>query len=114
MNSPQSIPLADLERSIAASFETPGASYVGRFVAFDQRQQTDIRGQLLSFADGAPRMQWLITVEQANGDHVTFYAKGGNFKAARGSGDSMLAAIAAAVRAAGAGAVAVGGELTVA
>jgi hypothetical protein len=108
-----SLPLSDLESSPSAKFTEIGDKYAGRIVAMNERQQTDINGKLLAFDDGTPRMQWVITIEQASGDNVQLYAKGGNFKAAKGTGNSMLSAIGAAVRAAGAGAVDVGGQLAV-
>ena len=113
-NSPNSIPLSELEASPAAKWDRIGDSYSGRILSMTQRQQTDTAGRLLEFSDGTPRMQWIITIEQANGDAVALYAKGGNFKAVSGQGNSMLAAIGAAVRAAGATAVEVGAELAVA
>lgn len=109
-----SIPLSELTSSPAAKFETIGASYVGRIVAIDKRQQTDTAGRPLSFNDGQPREQYVISIEQSNGDTVALYAKGGTFKASQGSGQSMLAAIADAARAAGAAALSVGDEVAVA
>ena len=109
-----SIPLSDLESSPSAKFEQLGDRYVGRIVAMIERQQTDIHGNLLAFNDGTPRKQWVISIEQPSGDTVALYAKGGKFKAATGSGASMLAAIGAAVREAGASAVDIGAELAVA
>lgn len=110
----QSIPLSQLESSPSASFEQLGDSYKGRITAIEERQQTDLQGNLLAFNDGTPRMQYVITIEQADGETVQLYAKGGKYKADEGSGEAMLAAIGTAVRAAGAGAVDVGGDLAVA
>jgi hypothetical protein len=110
----ESLPLSDLESSPSAKFTAIGDKHAGRILAMNERQQTDINGRLLAFDDGTPRMQWVITLETADGDNVQLYAKGGNFKAAKGEGQSMLSAIGAAVRAAGATAVDVGGQLAVA
>jgi len=110
----QSIPLSQLESSPSASFEQLGDSYKGRITGIEERQQTDLQGNPLAFNDGTPRMQFVITVEQADGETVQLYAKGGKYKADEGSGEAMLAAIGTAVRAAGAGAVDVGGDLAVA
>jgi hypothetical protein len=109
-----SLPLSDLESSPSAKFTVHGDKYAGRITAMNERQQTDINGKLLAFDDGTPRMQWIITIEQASGDAVNLYAKGGKFKAEKGTGEAMLAAIGTAVRAAGATAVDVGGQLAVA
>ena len=111
----QSIPLNQLESSPSASFEQLGDSYKGRITAIEERQQTDLNdGKPLTFNDGTPRMQYVITIEQSDGETVQLYAKGGKYKADEGSGEAMLAAIGTAVRAAGAGAVDVGGDLAVA
>lgn len=109
-----SIPLSQLESSPAAKFTNIGDSHSGRITAMTERQQTDINGVPLEFKDGSPRMQWVITLEKPDGEVVALYAKAGKFKAAQGSGESMLVAIGSAVRAAGADAVDVGGELAVA
>jgi hypothetical protein len=108
-----SIPLADLESSPSAKFAEIGDTYVGRIVSMVERQQTDMKQRPLTFDDGTPRMQWVITIETAEGDRAALYAKGGKFKAAAGKGESMLAAIGIAVRAANADGVDVGGELAV-
>ena len=56
----------------------------------------------------------LTADEKDTGDTVALWAKGGKFAVATGSGQSMTSAIATAVRAAGATALEVGGELAVA
>jgi hypothetical protein len=112
-NNPTSIPLGQLESSPSAKFTNFGDSYKGRIVGLVERQQTDIEGRPLTFNDGSPRMQWVIQIEQVNGDTVALYAKGGKFKAVQGQGASMLSAIGQAVKAAGATAVDVGAELAV-
>ena len=110
-----SIPLSELESSAAAKFENINDAHVGRIVGIVQRPQTDLKsGQVKTFSDGAPMMQWVITIEKAGGDTVALWAKGGKFKAVSGSGESMLNAIGTAVRAAGADSVDVGGQLAVA
>lgn len=111
-----SIPLSELGSGApAAKFANIGDTYVGRITAMAQRQQTDpVTNQVKTFVDGSPRMQWVITIEQANGESVSLWARGGKSKAAKGTGETMLNAIGSAVRAAGASAVDVGGELAVA
>ena len=111
---PDSIPLSALEASPAAKFENIGDKYEGRIVTMDERQQTNPKGELQTFSDGSPKMLWVITLETANGDKVALWAKAGKFKAETGSGESMLGAIGTAVRAAGAEAVDVGGQLAIA
>lgn len=111
--SPNSIPLADLEAGNSAKFESFGDAYAGRITAMEERQQTDTAGNLLTFNDGSPRMLWVITIQPESGDAVQLWAKGGRYKAAKGTGESMLAAIGLAVREAGADGVDVGGELAV-
>jgi hypothetical protein len=110
----ESIPLGDLESSPSAKFTDLGDTHSGIITAMTERQQTDLNGRLLAFDDGTPRMQWVISLRKADGDTVAIYAKGGKFKPAKGSGESMLSAIGAAVRAAGATSVDVGGTLAVA
>jgi hypothetical protein len=113
-NNPNSIPLTELEGLAgSAKFENYGDTHSGRITSATQAQQTDLDQKPMVWPNGQPRMQWLITVERADGETVTFYAKGGTFTAAQGKGDSMLAAISAAVRAAGASSLDVGAELAV-
>jgi hypothetical protein len=109
-----SIPLGDLESSPSAKFTNLGDSHAGKITAMTERQQTNIDGKLLTFDDGTPRMQWVITMIKADGESIAVYAKGGKFKAAKGKGESMLSAIGSAVRAANASSVDVGGELAIA
>jgi hypothetical protein len=109
-----SIPLSQLESSTAAKFEQFGDKHAGRITAIDQRQQTDPKtGQVKTFNDGSPQMQWVITLEE-NGQAVALFAKGGRFTPAKGSGESMLNAIGTAVRTVGASSLDVGGMLAVA
>jgi hypothetical protein len=111
----QSIPLSGLESSPSAKFTNIGDSHAGRITALEERAQTDITtGEPRTFKDGSPRMQWVISIQKHDGEVVALYARGGRFKAATGTGDSMLTAIGLAVRAANASGVDIGGELAVA
>lgn len=110
-----SIPLSDLESSPSAKWNAVGDSYRGRIISMEKRQNTKPgTNELVFFPSGDPQMVWVITVEQDSGDRVALWASGGNYKVASGSGESMLSAIGAAVRAAGATAVEMGAELAVA
>lgn len=104
----------------AARFDAVGDFIKGRIVSADERQQTDVEtGEKLTWADGSPRMQWVITLatdlrDDADDDGLrTVYAKGGNFTAATGEGKSMQSAIRDAVADAKAKVIAEGGTLTV-
>lgn len=110
----QSIPLSDLESTPSAKFAQIGDRASGRIVAMDERQQTNMQGKPLTFEDGSPRMQWVISILQDNGETVALYCKGGNYQAETGSGESMRTAIGIAVRDAQATGVDVGGELAIA
>jgi hypothetical protein len=109
----QSIPLSNLESSPSAKFKEIGDAHAGRITAIEERQQTDMDGAPKTFDDGSPMMQWVISIQKEDGDVVDLYAKGGNYKAESGSGESMSTAIGLALRAAGADEVVVGGELAV-
>lgn len=110
-----SIPLTELEGSGAASFQAFGDKYVGRITAIKQQQQTDPKnGQPKFFPSGDPMMLWIITIQPSDGDPVALWAKAGRFEAAKGTGQSMLAAIGTAVRDAGAQSLEVGAQLAVA
>jgi hypothetical protein len=109
----QSIPLSDLESSPSAKWDNIGDKYVGRIISMDPKQQTDTNGNPRTFPSGDPMMLWIIVLEQTNGDRVALWAKAGRFKAVKGEGESMLNAIGAAVRAAGASGVDMGAELAV-
>jgi hypothetical protein len=109
-----SIPLSSIEASPGAKFVEIGDTYKGRITNIEQRQQTDMDGSPKTFKDGSPMMQWVISLEQANGDTVSLFARGGKYTPSTGEGESMLSAIGTAVRAAGAEAVEVGAELAVA
>jgi hypothetical protein len=109
-----SIPLSDLESTPAAKFDKIGDAYRGRIVDMDHRQQTDTEGKLLYWNDQSPRMLWVFTIEQDNGDRVALYAKGGKYAVAEGSGESMGSAITTAARNAQASAIDMGADLAVA
>lgn len=108
-----SIPLSSLESSPSAKFENIGDKYAGTIVSMVEKQQT-YDGVAQFFPSGDPIMVWVITIKTDEGDEVALWAKGGNFKVAQGSGESMLNAIGTAVRAAGANSVDVGAKLAVA
>jgi hypothetical protein len=86
-------------------FEKIGDCCVGEVVAAEPRQQTDVdTGEKLTWADGTPRMQLVITIQTTErtsdeDDGIRMlYAKGGKFDIAEGTGSSMKEAIAKAVR----------------
>lgn len=105
----------------AFSFENVGDIVEGEILNAEMRQQTDVQtGEPLTFADGKPRMQLVITLQtklRDKGDDDDgvrqIYAKGGNFEVASGSGTSMRNAIADAVKEAGAKSLDEGGKLAV-
>jgi hypothetical protein len=111
-----SIPLTDLQNSPSAKFEDIGDKYSGTIVSLNERPQTDLMtGAVKTFVDGTPMTQWVITIEQPDGEVYSLYAKGGRPKScSAGDGESMLSAIGTAVRAAGATSLDVGGQLAVA
>ena len=106
----------------AAKFDSLGDTISGVIVSADSRPQTDIEtGETVTWADGTPRMQWVIVLATDLRDPAipdddgnrTLYAKGGKFSAATGEGTSMMEAIRAAAHAAGAKTLEEGGTLTV-
>lgn len=104
----------------AAKFEQLGDRVVGTITELKISQQTDMEtGAPLTWADGSPRNQLVITLQtderlDDNDDGVRrVYAKGGNYEVAEGKGKSMKDAIAEAVKASGAGKIEEGGKLTV-
>jgi hypothetical protein len=112
--SQQSIPLSELQSAPAAKFEEMGDSNEGRISAVEWRKQTDPKtGQVKYFSSGDPMQQLVITIDTAKGESMALYAKGGNFPAVKGEGQSMLNAIAKAAKDAGAGSIDVGADLTV-
>ena len=84
-------------------FAAVGDSIEGTIVDAEVRQQTSMEGELLTWADGKPRMQVVITLQTELHDDEsddglrTIYAKGGKFDIAKGEGQSMRDAIAEAV-----------------
>lgn len=100
-------------------FEAIGDSVEGTIVDAEVRQQTSMEGELLTWADGKPRMQLVITLqtelrEGENDDGLrTIYAKGGRFDVAKGEGSSMRDAIAEAVQTAKASKLEEGDSLVV-
>jgi hypothetical protein len=109
-----SIPLSELQSSPAAKFENVGDTYAGTITGLDERNQTDpVTGQVKTFASGDPQTVWVITIEQANGETIALWARGGNYVPNQGTGESMLFAIGTAVKNANASAVEVGGRLAV-
>jgi len=110
-----SIPLSELEATAAAKFDQHGDRYAGRITQLKRQQQSDpATGQPKHFPSGDPMMLVLVTIQPADGDPVTLWAKGGKWTAKVGTGRSMQSAIGAAVAEAGASTIEVGGELAVA
>jgi hypothetical protein len=96
------LPIGDLERGPSAKFPELGDKYAGVITSVRRTPQTDFdTGEVLTWNDGTPRLQTLVELELADGTTTTLYAKGGKYEAAKGTGQSMEAAIVAAVKAAG-------------
>jgi hypothetical protein len=102
-------------------FERIGDCAVGEIISSEVRQQTDLdTGEKLTWPDGSPRNQLVITLQTAehtsdDDDGIrTIYAKGGKYDVAEGEGTSMKDAIAQAVREAGGDGVYPGDKLWVA
>lgn len=93
---------------------------MGTVIKAEVRQQTSLDGQLLTWDDGSPRKQLVVTLQTAEHDDDDddgvrmIYAKGGKFDIAKGEGQSMRDAIAEAVTAVGAKRLEPGDELAVA
>jgi hypothetical protein len=87
----------------AFQFNHVGDSVEGRVVSAEMRQQTSIEGQKLTWDNGDPRMQLVITLKTSLHDKEdddglrTIYAKGGRYDVQTGEGSSMRDAIADAV-----------------
>lgn len=109
----QSVPLGDLGGTPSAKFTNIGDSVVGRITKIEQRDQTNLDGEVVTFADGRPRPQWVFTLDTANGE-LALYAKGGTYEVVEGEGQSMISAIQDAAKAAGAKTLDAGAELAVA
>jgi len=102
----------------AAKFENIGDRIEGRILSAEARPQTDIEtGEVVTWSDGKPRLQWVIVLATDLRDSAddtgerTVYAKGGNFVPATGEGLSPMEAIKAAVAKAGAKQLLEGGTL---
>ncbi len=106
----------------AAKFEQVGDLVEGTIVSAEIKQQTDMEtGEALTWSDGRPRNQLVVTLQTAlrdggdDDDGVRrIYAKGGNYEVASGVGSSMKDAIADAVKKSGAKSLDEGGTLKVA
>jgi len=105
----------------AAKFEDLGDQVSGRITDVQVTQQTSMEDNTpLTWADGSPRKQLVITLatDQRDGDDDDgarrIYAKGGRYEVANGSGTSMKDAIGDAVKRAGCRSLDEGGNLTVA
>lgn len=89
-------------------FEKVNDVVMGEVISAEVRQQTDLEtGEKLTWPDGSPRNQLVITLQTSlkindEDDGIrTIYAKGGKFDIADGDGTSMKEAIANAVRSGG-------------
>jgi hypothetical protein len=104
----------------AAKFEAVGDTVEGVITDAQVSQQTDMEtNQPLTWPDGSPRMQLVITLQTTeriddNDDGLRrVYAKGGRYEVASGAGTSMKDAIADAVRKSGTQSLVEGGTLKV-
>lgn len=104
----------------AAKFENIGDQVEGTVTDCTISQQTDMEtNQPLSWPDGSPRMQLVVTLQtneriDENDDGIRrVYAKGGRYEVASGTGTSLKDAIADAVRKSGARSLDEGGTLKI-
>lgn len=104
----------------AFKWENMGDVCVGIIESCEVQQQTSMEDNTpLTWADGSPRMQLVITLQTEYRDDDEddgirrLFAKGGKWETAQGSGTSMKDAIADAVRKAGAKSLDSGAKLTV-
>jgi hypothetical protein len=103
----------------AAKFEEIGDSVEGDITDAVVGQQTDMEtGAPLTWTDGSPRMQLVVTLQtddkSADDDGLRrIFAKGGKYEVDSGTGTSLKDAIGDAVKKAGAQTLAVGGRLKV-
>lgn len=104
----------------AAKFETIGDTVEGEITDVKLSQQTSLEDNTpLTWADGSPRMQLVITLatNERSGDDDDgtrrLYAKGGRYEVASGNGTSMKDAIADAIKKSGAKLIEQGGKLKV-
>jgi hypothetical protein len=105
--------------SKSAKFENVGDAIKGVIVSAEVKQATDLEGNPKTWSDGSPVNQLVVTLQTDLRDdddddgQRRLYAKGGNYQADSGKGDSMLNAIREAVKKAGAKKLEDGGTLTV-
>lgn len=103
----------------AFAFDHIGDICRGTVIKAELRQQSSLEGELLTWTDGRPRMQLVITMQTDEHDSDdddgirTLYAKGGRFEIAEGEGTSMRDAIADAIKATGAKSLDPGDQLAV-
>jgi hypothetical protein len=104
----------------AAKFDEIGDTVEGQITDAQITQQTDMEtNQPLTWPDGSPRMQLVVTLQtneriDDNDDGIRrIYAKGGRYEVASGTGTSLKDAIADAVRKAEARSLDEGGTLKV-
>ncbi len=104
----------------AAKFEEIGDTVEGFITDAQQTQQTHMETQEpLTWPDGSPRMQLVVTLQTElhdddNDDGLRrIFAKGGRYEVAEGTGTSMKDAIADAVKKSGSKTFDVGGWLKV-
>jgi hypothetical protein len=105
----------------AAKFETIGDLVKGTILDCKLTQRTSMEDNTpLTWPDGRPQMQLVVTLatdERVDNDDDgvrRVYARGGNYEAASGEGQSMKDAIANAVKKTGERSLTEGGTLTVA
>jgi len=89
----------------AAKFDNIGDTVEGQITDAQITQQTDMEtNQPLTWPDGSPRMQLVVTlqtterVDEQDDGVRRIYAKGGRYEVASGTGTSLKDAIADAVR----------------
>lgn len=103
----------------AAKFDNIGDAVEGVITDAVVSQQTDMEtNQPLTWPDGSPRMQLVITLQTteqgADDDGIRrIFAKGGKYEVATGNGTSLKDAIADAVKKAGSKSLDEGGTLKV-
>lgn len=104
----------------AAKFEAVGDTVEGKITDVQVSQQTSMEDNMpLTWPDGQPRMQLVITLQTTLRDDPDddgirkLYAKGGKYEVSEGTGTSMKDAIADAVKKAGARSIDQGGTLKI-
>lgn len=105
----------------AFPFEKLNDVVIGEVISAEVRQQTDVdTGEKLTWTDGSPRLQLVITLQTSlrnsdDDDGVRqIFAKGGSHEVASGEGQAMKPAIAQAVRDGGGTGINPGDQLAVA